>query len=49
MSEHDPVSFQLAGLGLRMYPGEYPVDEVILINISGHCMMHSQTVFQDCL
>jgi len=20
MSEHDPVSFQLAGLGLRMYP-----------------------------
>jgi len=29
MSEHDPVSFQLAGLGLRMYPGEYPVDEVI--------------------
>ncbi len=28
MSDHDPVSFQLAGLGLRMYPGEYPVDDV---------------------
>ncbi len=25
---HDPVSFQLAGLGLRKYPGEYPVDDV---------------------
>ena len=28
MSDHNPVSFQLAGLGLRMYPGEYPVDDV---------------------
>ncbi len=28
MSDHDPVSFQLAGLGLRMYPGEYPVDDI---------------------
>ena len=28
MSDHDPVSFQLAGLGLRMYSGEYPVDDV---------------------
>ena len=28
MSDHDPVSFQLAGLGLQMYPGAYPVDDV---------------------
>lgn len=28
MSDREPVSFQLAGLGLRMYPGEYPADEV---------------------
>ncbi len=28
MSDHNQVSFQLAGLGLRMYPGEYPVDSV---------------------
>ncbi len=28
MSDHDQVSFQLAGLGLRMYPGEYPVSDV---------------------
>ena len=28
MSDHDPVSFQLAGLGLRMYPGEYPVEGI---------------------
>ncbi|NGM71597.1 type I-D CRISPR-associated helicase Cas3' [Natronolimnobius sp. AArcel1] len=28
MSNPDPVTFQLAGLGLRTYPGEYPVDGI---------------------
>lgn len=28
MSDYDSVSFQLAGLGLRKYPGEYPVDGI---------------------
>jgi len=28
MSKLDPVSFQLAGLGLHTYPGEYPVDGI---------------------
>lgn len=28
MSDSDPVSFQIAGLGLRTYPGEYPVNGI---------------------
>lgn len=28
MSEYDSVSFQLKGLGLREYPGDYPVDGI---------------------
>lgn len=28
MSDYHPVSFQLAGLGLRTYPGDFPVDGI---------------------
>lgn len=28
MSEYDPLTFSLAGLALRQYPGEYPVDGI---------------------
>lgn len=28
MSDYDPLRFQLAGLALRQYPGEYPVEDI---------------------